>query len=234
MNTYERPSSSCRSSSRFTTPAWIDTSSAETGSSSTSTSGLSESARAMPMRWRCPPENSCGNRFTCSGLSPTFAISSRTWSRSLPRLTLVNAHRLRDDRTDRHARVERRVRILEDDLDLAAHRAQRASLLLEASRRRRARTEPDVGSSEPQQQAAGRGSCRSPTPPPARASDPVATEKLTPDTAFTVVRRAAKEATADGELLHEVGDLEHVRRGGVGRRSVAVMRARSRSSSVVA
>ena len=27
-------------------------------------------ARAMPMRWRCPPENSCGNRFTCSGFKP--------------------------------------------------------------------------------------------------------------------------------------------------------------------
>ena len=50
------------------TPAWIDTSSADTGSSSTTRSGSSASARAMPMRCRCPPENSCGNRFACSGL----------------------------------------------------------------------------------------------------------------------------------------------------------------------
>ena len=40
--------------------AWIETSSAETGSSQTMKSGLSASARAMPMRWRWPPENSCG------------------------------------------------------------------------------------------------------------------------------------------------------------------------------
>ena len=40
--------------------AWIDTSSAETGSSSTISVGSSASARAMPMRCRCPPENSCG------------------------------------------------------------------------------------------------------------------------------------------------------------------------------
>ena len=36
--------------------------SAETGSSATSTFGCSVSARAMPMRWRWPPENSCGWR----------------------------------------------------------------------------------------------------------------------------------------------------------------------------
>ena len=60
MNRYASPSRSCRSSSRLTTPAWIDTSSADTGSSSTSTDGSSASARAMPTRWRCPPENSCG------------------------------------------------------------------------------------------------------------------------------------------------------------------------------
>jgi hypothetical protein len=37
--------------------AWIETSSAETGSSPTISSGFSASARAMPMRWRCPPES---------------------------------------------------------------------------------------------------------------------------------------------------------------------------------
>ena len=40
------------------TCAWIETSSAETGSSATMNSGASASARAMPMRWRWPPENS--------------------------------------------------------------------------------------------------------------------------------------------------------------------------------
>jgi hypothetical protein len=40
--------------------AWIETSSAEIGSSQTMKSGEVASARAMPMRCRCPPENSCG------------------------------------------------------------------------------------------------------------------------------------------------------------------------------
>jgi predicted exporter len=47
--------------SRLMTCAWIETSSAETGSSQTMSFGAaSASARAMPMRWRWPPENSCG------------------------------------------------------------------------------------------------------------------------------------------------------------------------------
>src|SRR6476661_5523 len=60
MKRYVRPSSCWRSSSRLSTWLWIDTSSAETGSSHTTNSGLSASARAMPMRCRWPPENSCG------------------------------------------------------------------------------------------------------------------------------------------------------------------------------
>jgi hypothetical protein len=40
--------------------AWIETSSADTGSSQTIRSGPSDSARAMQMRWRWPPENWCG------------------------------------------------------------------------------------------------------------------------------------------------------------------------------
>ncbi len=52
MNMYDSPNSSCRRSSRLMTCAWIDTSSAETGSSQTMISGCSASPRAMPMRWR--------------------------------------------------------------------------------------------------------------------------------------------------------------------------------------
>lgn len=40
--------------------ARIETSSAETGSSQMTIFGLRISARAIPMRWRWPPENSCG------------------------------------------------------------------------------------------------------------------------------------------------------------------------------
>ena len=60
MNSIARPSERCRSSSRFSTCACTDTSSAETGSSATTKTGSTASARAMPIRWRCPPENSCG------------------------------------------------------------------------------------------------------------------------------------------------------------------------------
>ena len=44
------------------TCAWIDTSSAETGSSATINLGRSASVRAIPMRCRWPPENSYGYR----------------------------------------------------------------------------------------------------------------------------------------------------------------------------
>ena len=78
MKRYVSPNSFCSCASRLTTCAWIETSSAETGSSSTISFGLSASARATPIRWRWPPENSCGKRFACSGLRPTVRSSSST------------------------------------------------------------------------------------------------------------------------------------------------------------
>ena len=60
MNRYVSPSCSRRSVSRLRTCAWIDTSSAEIGSSQTMNSGSTARARATPMRCRWPPENSCG------------------------------------------------------------------------------------------------------------------------------------------------------------------------------
>ena len=60
MNRYVRPNCSLSSSSRFSTCAWIDTSKAETGSSHTMSFGFTARARAMPTRWRWPPENSWG------------------------------------------------------------------------------------------------------------------------------------------------------------------------------
>ena len=38
-------------------------------------------ALAIPMRWRCPPENSCGKRFACSVFSPTVASRWLIFSR---------------------------------------------------------------------------------------------------------------------------------------------------------
>ncbi len=57
---YARPSFSCNSNIKFNICACTETSSAETGSSATTRRGLSASARAMPMRCRCPPLNACG------------------------------------------------------------------------------------------------------------------------------------------------------------------------------
>ena len=42
--------------------AWMDTSSADTGSSQTISLGVNASALATPIRCRWPPENSAGNR----------------------------------------------------------------------------------------------------------------------------------------------------------------------------
>ncbi len=83
----------------------------------------------MPMRWRCPPENWCGYRLMYSGLSPTTSRSSctRLRPRALGRDLGVDLVRLADDVADRHARVERGVRVLEDHLDVAADRLQGAA-----------------------------------------------------------------------------------------------------------
>jgi len=58
--------------------ALIDTSSAETGSSSTMSRVCVASARAIAIRWRCPPLNSCGNSRATSGSSPTSPRTSAT------------------------------------------------------------------------------------------------------------------------------------------------------------
>ena len=76
--------SRCRSSSRLMICDWMETSRAETASSQTMSLGLSAIARAMPMRWRWPPENSCGKRLAAAGLRPTRSSSSpaqrrRSW-----------------------------------------------------------------------------------------------------------------------------------------------------------
>jgi len=57
---------------------WMDTSSADTGSSATSRRGSRARARAIAMRWRCPPENSCGYLSASLAARPTVVSSSRT------------------------------------------------------------------------------------------------------------------------------------------------------------
>ena len=52
---------------------WTERSSAEVGSSRTTSRGCRIIARAIAMRWRWPPENSCGKRLRPAGSSRTSA-----------------------------------------------------------------------------------------------------------------------------------------------------------------
>lgn len=80
MKTMDSPNSRWSSRSRLTTWACTETSSADTGSSHTSTRGRSANARAIPSRCRWPPENWYGRRPACAGSRPTSSISSRALS----------------------------------------------------------------------------------------------------------------------------------------------------------
>ena len=125
-NTNVSRSSSWSASSRLMTCAWIETSSAETGSSSMISFGSRASARAIPIRWRWPPENSCGKRSRCSGFRPTRESSSRELLLEPRRATPASAQRRGEDLAHALARVQRRLRVLEDHLHLPADRQHRA------------------------------------------------------------------------------------------------------------
>ena len=105
----------------------METSSAETGSSQTMKSGFSASARARPMRWRWPPENSCGYREAASGARPTIVEElADALARLAPLGDAVDAERLAHDPPHAVARVQGRVRVLEDHLHAPAQRPQGA------------------------------------------------------------------------------------------------------------
>mmetsp|Transcript_9636 Transcript_9636/g.22486 ORF Transcript_9636/g.22486 Transcript_9636/m.22486 type:complete len:114 (-) Transcript_9636:1168-1509(-) len=82
MNRKVRPRSRCKSFMMLSTCACTDTSRAEVGSSQTRNSGWVARARAMETRWRCPPENWCGNFSASAALSPTELSSAATRSRA--------------------------------------------------------------------------------------------------------------------------------------------------------
>ena len=71
----------------------------------------------MPMRWRWPPENSCGiaagvvRRQADQRQQLGDALAPRSAARKA-----VRVERLADDGGDAHARIEAGERILEDDL----------------------------------------------------------------------------------------------------------------------
>ena len=134
------PSFSCRSRRRFRICAWIETSSADVGSSQTMKSGFEASARAIAIRWRCPPENSCGYLRASAGSSPTRRRSSAVLSvipcgldarapAPLPALhQSERENRLVDDRADAPARIERGVGVLKDHLHAPPHLATRGAI----------------------------------------------------------------------------------------------------------
>ena len=102
----------------------------------------------MPMRWRCPPENSCGIALGVLGLKADAVEQVAD-----PRVDVatgrdpVQFHGLADDLADPLAGVQRRVRVLEDHLHLASHgphgppRPADEFLALELDRTRRRRGE---------------------------------------------------------------------------------------------
>ena len=127
----------------------------EVGSSQTRNSGSVASARAIEMRWRWPPENSCGILLAVQrrrgrrrvSSSPTRASSSAA-SRDAGRSARIGSATMS---LDAPARVEARVRVLEDHLHAPAQlpalgRAARVramsmpSKMIGAARRR---VEPD-------------------------------------------------------------------------------------------
>ena len=121
MKRYVSSNSSCSSSSRLTICAWIETSSAETGSSHTMKPG---SARA---RARARSAAAGRPRTRAGTASPRRPGARRRSSSSRTRRAVsrrvgepVDAQRLADDPADAVARVERRERILEDHLHLPA------------------------------------------------------------------------------------------------------------------
>src|ERR1700694_287086 len=75
------------------------------------------SARAIAIRCRCPPENSCGYFQPSSGCRPTRFSNSPTRSRML-----------RSPWIRSKARVEARIGVLEDHLDAAAQTLARLQL----------------------------------------------------------------------------------------------------------
>src|SRR5580704_2473221 len=107
------PVASLMSASRFSTWAWIDTSSAATDSSRMRIFGSAASARAIATRCRCPPDSDLGGTDRCRSSRPTSPAA-------LGGQPVVDAEHLVDRHLRAVPRVEAGVRVLEDDLHLAA------------------------------------------------------------------------------------------------------------------
>ena len=145
-----------------------------------------------------------------SALRPTVSSSSTTRaSHSARRLgELVDHQRLADDRADRHARVERRVRILEDDLHVA--RAARAARRLSSAVTSLPsnQTSPEVGSIRRRMQRPVVRLAAARLADQRRASRPRARSKLDAvDRVHARRPRGRAQPPRDREVLDEVLDL---------------------------
>ena len=118
MKRYETRCSACSSTRRFRIAACTDTSSADVGSSQTTSFGSPANARAIATRCLRPPESCTG--FCVSVRSVTRTRAARSCRRRLgsaPPRPGELLHRAEQDPTHRVTAVERRVRVLEHDLE---------------------------------------------------------------------------------------------------------------------
>ena len=166
----------------------------------------------MPMRWRWPPENSCGKRSACSGGSPTRSSRSRTRALDVAATGhAVQFHRLADDLAHALAGIQRRVGILEDHLHLAPNRSELAPvpsdefLAAEPHRARGRRRQLQDGPTQRRLSATG-------------FADQAQCLTLVEGEAHAVHRphpadlAVDEDARLDREVLDEVGHLEQWRR----------------------
>ena len=126
---------------------------------------------------------------------------------------VVRLDRLGDDRADRHPRVERAVRVLEDDL----HPAPRPSQVVGFDSSPRS-TPSNADASRWSPRAAGSSpgrscSCRNPIRRPGRASRRGGHRTVTPSTALTVRLGRLEDPGPDREMDLDVVDLDEV--GGI-------------------
>ena len=116
--------SCCRSCSRLTTCAWIDTSSAETGSSATSSFGLSVERAGDADALALAAGELVGVAVVVLGVEPDD-LEQLLHPRAAPCFfgtMLCTCERRADDRADGVPRVQRGVGVLEDHLDVAPQR----------------------------------------------------------------------------------------------------------------
>ena len=107
--------------------AWIETSSADTGSSATISCGSHAERPRDADALALPAGELVREAVVVLGREPHPLEQALHGAAQLGAgLDAVQAHRVADDLHDALARVERRVRVLEDHLHLAAQRPQRA------------------------------------------------------------------------------------------------------------